>query len=177
MPSSSPNTRLDSSAVIELGLPCHDGLIVSCSQDLAPVISNKDSVFELSTALAVSGNCRPIISPGSVLVGSQVYHGFDGKDMALLHYALGLVLIVVGNIRRRVEETSNSMTAIRPINCASIRHSRLVDNTTKVAIQCTRLDLGESRCKTIKCRFDQLLAIRIHISNAERFCREEGSIV
>ena len=173
MASSTPRMLSDSSTVIELGLPCHDGLIVSCSQDFAPVIGNKDGVFELSAALAISGNCRPIISPGGVLVGSQVYHRFDGEDMALLHYALGLVLIVVGNIRCCMEETSNSMTAIRPIHRASIRHGCLVDNTAKVAIQGTRLDLGESRCQTIKCRFDQLFAIRIHISNTERFCREE----
>jgi hypothetical protein len=44
-----------------------------------------------------------------------------------------------------------------------------MDDTSKVAIQRTRLDHGESRCQAIKRCFDQPFAILVDISNTKCF--------
>ena len=157
------------STMVELRLPFHDGLVIASGQNLASCIGYEDSVFKLGTSLAVCGNCRPIVSPGGILIGAQINHRFHSKNMALLHNTLGLVLVVVRHIRGRVEKRSDSMATIRPIYSTSIRHGCFMDNTSKVAIQRTRLDHGESRRQAIKRRFDQSFAILVHISNTKCF--------
>lgn len=69
-------------------------------------------MLKLSGTLAVSSDSGPVVRPGDVLVYACVDHGFNGEDMANFHETCGFVSSVVGDVRRAMEQISDSVAAV-----------------------------------------------------------------
>merc|ERR1711912_179190 len=70
-------------------------------------------MLELGRTLAILRDCCPVIGPCRVpSVATDVEHGLDGEHMARLHDPYCLVLAIMRNIWRAVEELTNPMTAV-----------------------------------------------------------------
>lgn len=66
--------------------------------------------------MAIGSDCGPVVRPGDVLVDSCVDHGFDGEDMADFHEACGFVARIVRNIGSTMEEISNAVSTVSPVD-------------------------------------------------------------
>jgi len=56
-------------------------------EDFHTLVSDHNSVLELSRAHAIASRGGPVVFPSKVFPGALIHHGLDCEDMALLHEA------------------------------------------------------------------------------------------
>ena len=81
-------------------------------------------------------------------------HWLDGECVSRLHDADGLVLGVVGDVGRAVEEAVDAVTAVRPNHGEALGLRVLLDHVANVAV------LGGERDSCFQC-FDIAVVIRL----------------
>jgi hypothetical protein len=106
---------------------------------------------ELSCLLSVNGCAGPVIGPSNVSVLAQSNHGLNGKGHSNLALANSLVLGVVWDVGRAVEELSDAVAAVRSNDAAVLLLCNLFDNVSKFSDQDARLDGLDSLVKRLTC--------------------------
>ena len=106
-------------------------------------------MLELRAAAAVARDRRPPIWPKYVLHLAQVDHGLDREHVTSFHHADSLVVLVVWNVGRAVEEVlANPMTAVRRHDAEPVPLALSGDGVADLSVHDTRptaLDRLEQR--------------------------------
>lgn len=106
---------------------------VSLEQEDGPLSGTRT---KLCSPLAVDGRAGPVIWPGDIAVLSERYHGLDCECHARLELAHSLVLRVMWDARRAVEDGVDSVAAVRPYHTASPRLGVFLDDIAKLPEKC-----------------------------------------
>lgn len=106
---------------------------------------------ELGGPLAINGCAGPIVRPSDVSVLSEGNHGLDGEGHARFALANRLVLRVVRNVRRAVEELSNAMAAVGSNYTAVLLLGMLLDDVAKLSDQGAGLDGLDRLIQALSC--------------------------
>lgn len=109
---------------------------------------------KLRGELAVDGGAGPVVGPGLVPVRAEVDHGLDGEAHALLRGADGLVVLVVRDVGRAVEQAVDAVADVRAHHVALLRLGVLVDRVAEVAEQHARLDQRDGLRQALARRLD-----------------------
>lgn len=94
----------------------------------------------MSSALPINGGARPVIWPCNITVFAQGNHGLNRECHARLAFAYSLVLGVVRNIGRAVEDAVDAVADVGPDHAAIPALGVLLDDVAKLPEQSTRLD-------------------------------------
>ncbi len=133
---------------------------------------------KLSGPLAIYGRAGPVIGPGHIAVLAQSNHGFDGECHAGFALANGLVLGVVWNVGRAVEDCVDAVAHVRSDDATAFGLGVFLDRVAKLAEQGARLHqlyglreaLPRSFCHTDRVRVSLGLVTDI-------VCLGEGAVV
>lgn len=87
-------------------------------------------MFKLRRPFPIDGYSRPVVWPQNITVVTPVDHGLDREDMTRLHGTFSLVLLIVGDIRRSVEEFTYAMTTIGLVDRAVVLLGDFRDHVT-----------------------------------------------
>mmetsp|Transcript_33220 Transcript_33220/g.54992 ORF Transcript_33220/g.54992 Transcript_33220/m.54992 type:complete len:207 (-) Transcript_33220:572-1192(-) len=82
-----------------------------CGECLHPSGREQEGVLKLGSALAIGGCRCPFVRPHHVAGCPLADHGLNGENVARLHLAAGLVVLVVQDVRVAVEHLPNPVPA------------------------------------------------------------------
>ena len=125
-------------------------------------------MLELRGLLAVRGDGGPLVGPGAVAPDAEVDHGLDGEDVARLHDARGLVLRVVGDVRRRVEQLADAVAAVRAHDGAVRGLGDALDGAADVAVHGARPDQVRAGHEALERGLDQVVVLVRALADDER---------
>ena len=107
------------------------------------------TLTKLSRALPVNGGAGPVVGPCHVTVLAQGDHGLDGKGHSRLALAHRLVLGVMRDVGRAVEDAVDAVADVRPDHAAVPALGVLLDDVAELAEQRARLDLLDGLLQTL----------------------------
>lgn len=116
---------------------------------------------KLGCFLSVNGCAGPVIGPSNVPVLAQSNHGLNGKGHSNLALAHSLVLGIVRDIGRAVEELSDAVAAVRSNYAAVFLLCNLLDNVSKLSDQDARLDGLDGLVERLTCCLHHSYAVGI----------------
>lgn len=125
-------------------------------------------MLKLRSPLPVSRHTRPVIRPRLIPVSTQRDHGLDGEAHARLRLAHRLVLCVMRNVRRAMEELIDPVTAVSLDDATVICFGHLLDRVAIRAEECTGLDKFDCFVEAVPCGFYDA-----HIVGILRRCRAD----
>lgn len=114
-----------------------------------PAIFHQISLTELRSPLAVNRCAGPVVGPSDVPVLTKSNHGLNGESHAGLALANLLVLGVVRNVGRAVEQLVDAVAAVRADDTAVPLLGDLLDDVAKVADQGAGLDRSDGGVQTV----------------------------
>lgn len=132
-----------------------------CSKNLDTILSNKQRVLELRRLATIRSNTRPVIRPRLILVRAQRNHRLDSKAHARFRLANGLVLGVVRNIRRAMEELVNAVAAVSFHDAAVVGFGEFLDRVAVVAEERAGLDEFDRFFQAVAGGFDDAHAVGV----------------
>lgn len=146
-----------------------------CSSPLAAVLSfqwpsiaswrtcaiQKKPLTKLRSLLAINRRARPVIGPGDIAVLAQRNHGLNRKSHAGLALSHRLVLGVVGDVGRAVEQRVDAVAAVRADDAAVPLLCNLFDNVAKLADERARLDGGDGGVEAVAGSFHNADRVRV----------------
>lgn len=138
----------------------------SGSENFNTLLSNQQSVLKLRSPAAVGSHTRPVVRPGPVLVRTQSNHRLNGETHARLRLTDSLVLRVMGNVGRAVEELVDAVTAVSldDTTVGSLRN--LLDRVAVVSEQSTGLNELDRLLKAVSCGLDNTYAVGVLVGFA-----------
>jgi hypothetical protein len=108
----------------------------------------------LSSAFAIDGRAGPIVRPGNIPVFPKSNHGLNSESHAWLAFADGLILRIMGHVRRAVEQFTNPMPAISSNGAAALAFRVLLDDIAKLSYQRSRFDCLNRLVQALTCCLD-----------------------
>lgn len=90
-------------------------------------------MFELRRPRPINGDTGPVIGPRTITVAARADHWFDCETHARLRRAYRLVLRIMRDVGRAVEEGVDAVTAVRRDDGAIVRLSVLFDGVADAA--------------------------------------------
>lgn len=84
--------------------------MLSASKAFSAGLRDEDDVLELRRESSICSRDGPIIRPRQVSPMTMINHWLNGEDVAGLHDSNGLVVAIVRNVRRSVEQTTDAVT-------------------------------------------------------------------
>lgn len=124
-----------------------------------------DSLTKLSCQLAVNGCAGPVVRPRNVSVLAQGNHGLDSKGHSRLAFADCLVLGVVGDVGRAVEQLADSVAAVGSDDTAVSLLGVLLDNVSKLSDESTGLHSLNRLFQALSCRLDDTDGVGVRLSS------------
>lgn len=122
-----------------------------------------DSLTKLSRQLSVNGCAGPVVRPRNVSVLAQRNHGLDSKGHSRLAFADCLVLGVVWDIGRAVEQLADSVAAVGSDDTAVLLLGVLLDDVSKLPDQGTGLHSLDGLFQALSCRLDDTDGVRVRL--------------
>lgn len=116
---------------------------------------------ELGCSLSVNGCAGPVIGPSNVSVLAHSNHRLNGKGHSNLALAHSLVLGIVRDVGRAVEELSDAVAAVRSNYAAVLLLCNLFDNVSKLSDQDARLDSLDGLVERLTCCLHYSYAVGI----------------
>lgn len=116
---------------------------------------------KLGSALSVNSGTGPVIGPCNITVFAQSNHGLNRKGHARLAFANRLVLGVVRNVGRAVEELVDTVTTVRANDTAVLGFGVLLNNVTEFTNESTGLNSLNSLVETLASAFNYANVIRV----------------
>mmetsp|Transcript_7387 Transcript_7387/g.21654 ORF Transcript_7387/g.21654 Transcript_7387/m.21654 type:complete len:241 (-) Transcript_7387:233-955(-) len=126
-------------------------------------------MLKLCAPFSIRRHGGPIVVPCCVARHSQVDHWLHSEDVANLHRSLGLVLVVMRDVRDGVKQCADSVTAISSVDAAFVRHGLFVDGRTQIAVQRAWPHQSKCGCQTFECRPNKALSVSVDLANTECF--------
>lgn len=127
-------------------------------------------MLELCSPLTILGNRGPVVRPRLVPVGAQSDHGLDREAHSGLRLANGLILRVMRDVRRAVEQLIDAMAAVC-LDHAAISFLRdFFDGITVVPEESTGFHELDRCIKTVARCFYHSYAVRVLCSFANIVC-------
>lgn len=116
---------------------------------------------KLGRLFPVYRSARPIVGPSDVPVLSQRNHRLNGKGHARLALSHSLVLGVMRDVRRAVEDGVDAVADVGPDHTAVLALGVLLDMIAKVAEQRAWLDVFDGLFQTLACGLNHAHSVRI----------------
>lgn len=110
---------------------------------------------KLRRPLSINSGAGPVVGPGDVPVLAEGQHRLDGERHAGLALSNGLVLGVMRNVWRAVEDGVDAVADIRPNDAAVIGLCVLLDDVAKLAEEGAGLDELDGLVETLARRLNQ----------------------
>lgn len=133
---------------------------------------------KLRRPLPVLRRAGPVVWPGHVLVRPQVDHRLDRKAHALLCLPDRLVVLVMRDVRRAMEQAIDAVADVGLDDVALLRLGVLVDRGAKVAEEDTRLHHRDGVVQAGARRFDDTHGVGVVTSFlADVVCLVEVAVV
>lgn len=121
------------------------------------------SLTKLSRQLAINSCAGPVVRPRNVSVLAQGNHGFNSKGHSRLAFADCLVLGVVWDIGRAVEQLADSVAAVGSDDTAVLLLGVLLDDVSKLPDQGTGLHSLDGLLQALSCRLDDTDGVRVRL--------------
>ena len=109
----------------------------------------KRSLTKLSSPLAVNRGAGPVVRPRHIPVLAQRNHRLDREGHARLALADSLVLRVVWDVGRTVEQAVDAVATVCPDDAAVVLLGLLLDDVAELTYQNTRLDRLDGFVQTL----------------------------
>lgn len=120
-----------------------------------------EKLTKLGSLLAVNSSAGPIIGPSDIPILAQRDHGFNGEGHAGLALANSLVLGIMRNVGRAVEDTVDAVANISTDNAAVLALGMGLDRVAKVAEESAGLDHRNRLVQTLARSLNDPDSIRI----------------
>lgn len=117
---------------------------------------------KLGRPRSILRHAGPVVGPSLVLVRAQANHGLNGEAHARLRLADSLVLCVVGDVWRAVEQLIDAVSAVGLNDTATTALCMLLDCVAEIAEQDSGLDRLDGHVQTLARR----------LGDADRVCVE-----
>jgi hypothetical protein len=104
---------------------------------------------------------------------AKIDHWFDSENMTHLQDSLSLVPGIVGNIGGCMEQSANSMSAVRSHDRAFVLSGNLIDSHTKITVECARTGHVDSRTQTIVSGFNKLVINKLNTKKNQKGYRQK----
>lgn len=141
-------------------------MLAAClSNNDFPETMGKKKRTKLGCSLSVNGCASPVIGPCNVPVLAQSNHRLNGKGHSNLALANRLILGIMRDVGRAVEELSDAMAAVRSNYAAVLLLCNLLDNVSKLSNQDTRLDSLDGLVERLTCRLHYSYAVGIGLGS------------
>mgnify|MGYP003629444906 CR=1 FL=1 len=111
-----------------------------CSKSVIVKPGSSGQHTKLSCPLSILRHAGPVIRPGLIPICAQRNHRLDRKAHSLLRRTHSLVLAIMRNIRRAMEQAVDTMSTVRSDNTTLLRLAVLLDNVSIFSEQSSRLD-------------------------------------
>mmetsp|Transcript_68639 Transcript_68639/g.222497 ORF Transcript_68639/g.222497 Transcript_68639/m.222497 type:complete len:337 (+) Transcript_68639:138-1148(+) len=140
----------------------------SSSEHLKTVLCNQKSLLELGGPGAVGRDGSPIVGPSLVAaVAAKVEHGLDCEHVACFHDADRLILPVMRNPRRSVEELADAVATVGVDHGTIGLRGLRADAVPHVAVKCAWSDHLGCLAQGVVGRPDQPLRVFVTLADEE----------
>lgn len=122
-----------------------------------------EQLTKLGRLLPVNSRAGPVIRPSNVAILAQRNHRLDSKGLSRLALANCLVLGVMRDVGRAVEDRVNAVTDVSPDDTGVLGLGVLLNRVAKVTVQRPWLDELDRLIKTLSSRLNDAHGVRVSL--------------